>query len=55
DGACRVALGASGNGEIITASPNEIQVVPPQKSDKIKIIGGAQRRATGKLIGVDGD
>ncbi|KAD1397643.1 hypothetical protein E3N88_42881 [Mikania micrantha] len=54
DGACRVALGASGNGEIITASPNEIEVVVPRKSDKIKIMGGAQRGVTGKLIGVDG-
>ncbi|KAI3733140.1 hypothetical protein L1987_64358 [Smallanthus sonchifolius] len=54
DGACRVALGASGNGEIITASPNEIEVVVPRKSDKIKIMGGAQRGATGKLIGIDG-
>ncbi|KAI3820090.1 hypothetical protein L1987_13948 [Smallanthus sonchifolius] len=54
DGACRVALGASGNGEIITASPNEIEVMVPRKSDKIKIMGGAQRGATGKLIGIDG-
>ncbi|KAI7754771.1 hypothetical protein M8C21_033839, partial [Ambrosia artemisiifolia] len=54
DGACRVALGASGNGEIITANPSEIEVVVPRKSDKIKIMGGAQRGATGKLIGVDG-
>lgn len=54
DGACRVALGASGNGDTITANPNEIEVVVPRKSDKIKIMGGAQRGATGKLIGVDG-
>ncbi|KAK1436441.1 hypothetical protein QVD17_02221 [Tagetes erecta] len=54
DGACRIALGTSGNGEIITASPNEIEVVVPRKSDKIKIMGGAHRGATGKLIGVDG-
>ncbi|KAI3768812.1 hypothetical protein L2E82_19647 [Cichorium intybus] len=54
DGACRVALGTSGNGEVITANPNEIEVVVPRKSDKIKIMGGAQRGATGKLIGVDG-
>lgn len=26
----------------------------PRKSDKIKIMGGAQRGATGKLIGIDG-
>ena len=54
DGACRVALGASGNGEIITAIPNESEVVPLKKSDKIKIMGGAKHRATWKLIGVDG-
>ncbi|KAK9071293.1 hypothetical protein SSX86_009861 [Deinandra increscens subsp. villosa] len=54
DGACRVALGTSGNGEIITASPSEIEVVVPRKADKIKIMGGAHRGATGKLIGVDG-
>ncbi|GJT46690.1 putative transcription elongation factor SPT5 homolog 1 [Tanacetum coccineum] len=54
DGACRVALGASGDGEIITAIPDEIKAVAPNKSDKIKIMSGAQRGATGKLIGVDG-
>nr|XP_043635617.1 putative transcription elongation factor SPT5 homolog 1 [Erigeron canadensis] len=54
DGACRVALGSSGNGDVITANPSEIEVVVPRKSDKIKIMGGAQRGATGKLIGVDG-
>ena len=26
----------------------------PRKSDKIKILGGAHRGVTGKLIGVDG-
>lgn len=54
DGSCSVALGPSGNGEIITAAPSEIDIVVPRKSDKIKIMGGAQRGATGKLIGVDG-
>ncbi|XP_076900340.1 putative transcription elongation factor SPT5 homolog 1 isoform X2 [Bidens hawaiensis] len=54
DGGCRVALGTNGNGEVITASPSEIEVVVPRKSDKIKILGGAQRGVTGKLIGVDG-
>jgi transcription elongation factor SPT5 len=29
-------------------------MVVPRKSDKIKILGGAHRGATGKLIGVDG-
>ncbi|KAF2308837.1 hypothetical protein GH714_021617 [Hevea brasiliensis] len=54
DGSCRVVLGANGNRETITALPNEIEIVVPRKSDKIKIMGGAHRGATGKLIGVDG-
>ncbi|XAR49624.1 hypothetical protein NMG60_11032888 [Bertholletia excelsa] len=54
DGSCRVSLGSSGSGETITALPSEIELVVPRKSDKIKIMGGAQRGATGKLIGVDG-
>ncbi|KAL7208512.1 hypothetical protein ACSBR1_030284 [Camellia fascicularis] len=54
DGSCRIALGSSGNGEIVTALPSEIDVVVPRKSDKVKIMGGAQRGSTGKLIGVDG-
>lgn len=54
DGSCRVALGSSGNGETITALPNEMEAIVPRKSDKIKIMGGALRGATGKLIGVDG-
>ncbi|KAH7567993.1 hypothetical protein JRO89_XS07G0209300 [Xanthoceras sorbifolium] len=54
DGSCKVVLGSSGNGETITALPAEIEIVPPRKNDKIKIMGGAQRGATGKLIGVDG-
>ncbi|XP_021760950.1 putative transcription elongation factor SPT5 homolog 1 [Chenopodium quinoa] len=54
DGSCRIALGTSGNGEVITALPNEIDLITPRKADKIKIMGGAQRGFTGKLIGVDG-
>ncbi|KAI8021966.1 hypothetical protein LOK49_LG03G03255 [Camellia lanceoleosa] len=54
DGSCRIALGSSGNGEIVTALPSEIDVVVLRKSDKVKIMGGAQRGSTGKLIGVDG-
>ncbi|XP_071923789.1 putative transcription elongation factor SPT5 homolog 1 isoform X1 [Coffea arabica] len=54
DGSCRVALGSSGSGETITVLPNEIEVVAPRKSDKIKIMGGTHRGATGKLIGIDG-
>lgn len=54
DGTCKVALGTSGNGETVTVLPSEIEVVVPRKSDKIKIMGGAQRGSTGKLIGVDG-
>lgn len=29
-------------------------MIPPRKADKIKIMGGAHRGATGKLIGIDG-
>ncbi|KAI8015931.1 hypothetical protein LOK49_LG05G01822 [Camellia lanceoleosa] len=54
DGSCRIALGSSGNGEIVTALPSEIDVVVLRKSDKVKIMGGAQRGSIGKLIGVDG-
>ncbi|KAH7525189.1 hypothetical protein FEM48_Zijuj06G0198700 [Ziziphus jujuba var. spinosa] len=54
DGSCRVVLGLSGNGEIISALPNEMEAVVPRKGDKIKITGGSLRGATGKLIGVDG-
>ena len=39
---------------MITVLPNEIELIPPRKSDKIKIMGGAQRGSTGKLIGIDG-
>lgn len=54
DGGCRVALGSNGNGDTVTALHSEIEVIVPRKSDKIKIMGGALRGATGKLIGVDG-
>ncbi|KAL3638889.1 hypothetical protein CASFOL_016796 [Castilleja foliolosa] len=54
DGSCKIALGSSGNGETVTALPSEIEVVAPRKADKIKIMGGAHRGSTGKLIGIDG-
>ncbi|KAF3653304.1 putative transcription elongation factor SPT5 -like protein 1 [Capsicum annuum] len=54
DGSCSVALGSGGIGDTIIAHPTEIDIVVPKKSDKIKIMGGPQRGATGKLIGVDG-
>ncbi|WJX34072.1 hypothetical protein P8452_22220 [Trifolium repens] len=54
DGSYKVCLGSSGNGETITALPSEMEAVVPRKSDKIKIMGGALRGSTGKLIGVDG-
>ncbi|CAK9134254.1 unnamed protein product [Ilex paraguariensis] len=53
DGSCRIALGSSGNGETITALPSDIEIVTPRKTDRVKILGGAQRGATGKLVGVD--
>ncbi|XP_010245838.1 PREDICTED: putative transcription elongation factor SPT5 homolog 1 [Nelumbo nucifera] len=54
DGSCKVALGSTGNGETITVSQNEMEIVVPRKSDKIKIMSGVHRGATGKLIGIDG-
>ncbi|KAI3941677.1 hypothetical protein MKX01_018267, partial [Papaver californicum] len=54
DGSCKVSLGSGGNGEIATALPHELEMVIPRKSDKIKIMSGAQRGSTGKLIGIDG-
>ncbi|KAL0351574.1 UNVERIFIED_CONTAM: putative transcription elongation factor SPT51 [Sesamum calycinum] len=54
DGSCKIALGSSGNGEMVTALPSEIEIVAPRKAEKIKIMGGAHRGATGKLIGIDG-
>ncbi|KAL0438186.1 UNVERIFIED_CONTAM: putative transcription elongation factor SPT51 [Sesamum latifolium] len=54
DGSCKVALGSSGNGEMVNALPSEIEIVAPRKAEKIKKMGGAHRGATGKLIGVDG-
>ncbi|XLR29181.1 hypothetical protein S83_021331 [Arachis hypogaea] len=33
DGSCKVELGSSGNGETITALPNEMEAVVPRKSD----------------------
>ncbi|PHT40972.1 putative transcription elongation factor SPT5 -like protein 1 [Capsicum baccatum] len=54
DGSCRIALGSSGSGETLIAHPREIEIVVPNKSDKIRIMGGSQCGATGKLIGVNG-
>ncbi|XP_068652910.1 putative transcription elongation factor SPT5 homolog 1 isoform X1 [Aristolochia californica] len=54
DGSCKVAIGSSGNGDTVTVLPTEVEMVVPKKSDKIKIMSGAQRGATGKLIGIDG-
>ncbi|KAK3131898.1 hypothetical protein QOZ80_6AG0513120 [Eleusine coracana subsp. coracana] len=54
DGSCRVALGSSGNGDIVTVLPNEVEVIRPKKSDRIKIMNGNFRGYTGKLIGIDG-
>ncbi|PON99698.1 Transcription elongation factor [Trema orientale] len=54
DNSCRVVLGSGGGGESVVALPSEMEVVVPRKNDRIKIMGGALRGATGKLIGVDG-
>ncbi|BBN10641.1 transcription elongation factor SPT5 [Marchantia polymorpha subsp. ruderalis] len=54
DGTCRVAMGPSGEGEIIVATHSELELVVPKKTDRIKIVSGELRRSTGKLIGIDG-
>lgn len=51
DGSCKVALDS---GDTILLLPSDMEMVVPRKSDKIKIMSGAQRGSTGKLIGVDG-
>ncbi|CAL1412672.1 unnamed protein product [Linum trigynum] len=52
DGICKIGL--VGNGEMVTAMASDVEIVGPRKSDKVKIMGGAHRGSTGKLIGVDG-
>ncbi|PIA35440.1 hypothetical protein AQUCO_03500068v1 [Aquilegia coerulea] len=52
DGSCKVSFGSTR--ETLTIQPNEMEIVKPRKSDKIKIMSGGQRGATGKLIGIDG-
>ncbi|KAK8916043.1 hypothetical protein KSP39_PZI023264 [Platanthera zijinensis] len=54
DGSCKLALGPTGDGDIITAHPADVEAVRPKKSDRIKIMNGALRGITGKLIGIDG-
>lgn len=50
DGSCKVSVGST----TLTAHPGEMEMVQPKKSDKIRIMSGALRGSTGKLIGVDG-
>ncbi|KAK9138060.1 hypothetical protein Sjap_008654 [Stephania japonica] len=52
DGTCKISLESTG--ETITTLTNELEIVVPRKSDKIKIMSGPERSTTGKLIGVDG-
>ncbi|KAI8526637.1 hypothetical protein RHMOL_Rhmol12G0011200 [Rhododendron molle] len=54
DGSCRINLGLSGDGDTVIALSSQIDLVVPGKSDKVKIMSGALRGSTGKLIGVDG-
>lgn len=55
DGSYRVALGSSGDEEVVTVLQGELEPVRPKKSDKIKITSGGHRGLTGKLIGIDGN
>ncbi|CAM0943830.1 unnamed protein product [Alopecurus aequalis] len=54
DGSYRVALGPSGSGDEVTALPDELEIIRPKKSDRLKIMNGSMRGVIGKLIGVDG-
>uniref|UniRef100_A0A1J3DFG4 Transcription elongation factor SPT5 n=1 Tax=Noccaea caerulescens TaxID=107243 RepID=A0A1J3DFG4_NOCCA len=54
DGTCKVSLGSSGEGDTIMAIPSELEIVPPRKNDRVKIVGGQFRGSIGKLIGIDG-
>jgi len=47
-------MGASGSGEAYTVAQTDVEVIRPKKSEKIKVMNGALRGSTGKLIGVDG-
>lgn len=49
-----MSLGSSGDGDTIMALPSELEIIPPRKSDRVKIVGGQYRGSTGKLIGIDG-
>lgn len=54
DGSCRVALGPSGSGDEVTALPDELEIIRPKKSDRVKIMNGSMRGVIGRLVGVDG-
>lgn len=54
DGTCIVALGTSGHGDVVMVTHSEIELVVPEKADRVKIVSGELRRSTGKLIGIDG-
>eukprot|EP01018_Ginkgo_biloba_P037558 Gb_30110 [translate_table: standard] len=49
DGTCKICI----DSEMIMANASEIDIVPPNKTDRIKVISGESRGVTGKLIGVD--
>ncbi|KAM7253344.1 hypothetical protein ACFE04_025962 [Oxalis oulophora] len=50
DGSCKVGL--NDNHDIVTALPNDLKIVMPDLSDRVKIIGGHDRGATAKVIGL---
>ncbi|XP_024365722.1 putative transcription elongation factor SPT5 homolog 1 [Physcomitrium patens] len=54
DGSCRVALGPTGDGDILLVGQGDMDLVLPKKTDKIKIVSGEHRGCTGKLMGIDG-
>eukprot|EP00898_Chlorokybus_atmophyticus_P002859 jgi/Chlat1/3574/Chrsp234S03564 len=53
NGSCTVALGEKEQTEEITVSVGDLELVPPKKHDKVKVLAGDLRGHTGKLIGID--
>ncbi|XP_024532510.1 putative transcription elongation factor SPT5 homolog 1 isoform X2 [Selaginella moellendorffii] len=51
DGYCRLSIGD----DTVTVSHSEIEIVQPEKNDRIKVVYGEFRGVSGKLIGIDSD
>eukprot|EP00850_Spirogloea_muscicola_P005726 SM000026S08975 [mRNA] locus=s26:804898:812869:+ [translate_table: standard] len=53
DGSCLLALGASGEGAVVTASHADLTLVMPKKGDRIRIMSGDLRGSYGKLKNIN--